>query len=321
MRKVFTIALLTLALVSGLEAQTPAVAPALALSPVPLWPRDGDTSQLPKGQYVFYDPPAAEYVVYYAGNSAGVPSAQPTILRFGSHALVDPDVTLAVASNSDGSFHYTYSVANGSRARQPIQEIGVFVFYDRSPRGSHPTWTAKVVPQNFRDLATPGTSQASIEWTTNAAARAIAPGSAVPGFAIDSTSLPGFVTIVFQGESQSNQYTPDAVASLPQEVRDQLARVFERDVKGGLVIGPRFSKGTSQSTITQNFVYGIQVLIRSRKLDSKSPFVENAKRVLTAQLLSQDQMQLNSASLAFTKDAKTDVEKEIANALEVAFAQ
>jgi flagellar biosynthesis/type III secretory pathway M-ring protein FliF/YscJ len=43
--------------------------------------------------------------------------------------------------------------------------------------------------------------------------------------------------------------------------------------------------------------------------------------VLESQLQSNDTIQLNSASLDFTKDANTALEKEIANALEIVFAQ
>jgi hypothetical protein len=56
-------------------------------------------------------------------------------------------------------------------------------------------------------------------------------------------------------------------------------------------------------------------------LDANSPFVQNARRVLEQQLQSNDTIQLNSGSLDFTREATTALEKEIANALEIAFAQ
>jgi hypothetical protein len=57
-----------------------------------------------------------------------------------------------------------------------------------------------------------------------------------------------------------------------------------------------------------------------RKLDRNSSFVQRTWQLLNDQLQSQDQMRLDSASF-FKRDAKTPLEKEIANALEVAFAQ
>jgi hypothetical protein len=314
---------LAIALASGIWTHAPVAAQVASLSPVPLWPRDGDTFQLPKGQYVFYDPPSAEYVVYYTPDSAGASTAQPTVLRFGSHAFVDPVVTFKVASAIDGSFHYTYDVANGSRARQSIQKVGLVTFSDSSPRASRLNWTANVTQHSERDLDTPTTGGAVIDWTSINAGLSIAPGSTTEGFAIDSTSLPGFINMTFQGRSQSGQYSPEAVASLPKEVGDQLARVFNagRDAQSRMVIGPRFAKGTSQSTITQNYLFGLQMLVLRRELDPNSHFIQRARQILTAQLYSQDQMRLDAASLDFTKEAKPGLETAIANALEVAFAQ
>jgi hypothetical protein len=312
-------AFLTIALASGMWAQ----AQVASLSSVPLWPQDGNTSQLTKGQYVFYDPPSAEYVVYYTPDSAGRSPAQTTVLRFGGHSLVNPDVTFKVASASDGSIHYTYDVANGGRARQSIQKVGLVTFSDSSPRASRLNWTANVSQHSERDLDTPTTGGAVIDWTPINAALSIAPGSTAQGFAVDSKSLPGFINMTFQGRSQSSQYSPEAVASLPKEVGDQLARVFNpaRDAQSLMVIGPRFAKGTSQSTIVQNYFFGLQMLVLHRELDRNSPFVQRAWQILSAQLESQDQMHLNATSLDFTREAKPGLETAIANALEIALAQ
>jgi hypothetical protein len=236
---------------------------------------------------------------------------------------VDPEVTFKIAPTDDGSFHYTYDVVNSSHARQSIQKVRLVTFSDSSPRASRLKWAANVTQHSERDLDTPTAGGAVIDWTSTNASLLIAPGGTVPGFAVDSTSLPGFVNMMFQGASQSNQYTPDAVASLPKEVRDQLARVLNpaRDAQSTMVIGPRFAKGTSQSTIAQNYFFGLQVLVMHRKLDRNSPFVQRAWQLLNDQIQSQDQMRLDSASFDFKSDAKTPLEKEIANALEVAFAQ
>jgi hypothetical protein len=266
---------------------------------------------------------AGEYVVYYTPETTGASPGQPTILRFGTHTLVYPDVTSKIAPTGDGTIHYTYDVTNGPHARQSVQKVRLVTFSDSSPRASRLNWTANVTQHNERDLDTPTTGGAVIDWTANNANLSIAPGTAPQGFAVDSTSLPGFINMMFQGASQSNQYSPDAVASLPKEVRDQLTRVFNaaQDAQSSMVIGPRFAKGTSQSTIAQNFFFGLQVLVVHRKLDRNSPFVQRAWQLLNDQLHSQDQMHLDAASFDFKNDAKTPLEKEIANALENAFAQ
>ena len=312
-------ALLSLVLAFGLDV----LAQGVALSPVPFWPQDGDTSHLPKGQYVFFDPHAGEVVVYYSPDSANASPAQSAILRFGTHSLVEPQVIFAVAPTGDGRFHYTYKVENGAHARQSIGKINILDYSDSSPQGAGANWTAHVEPNSERDLGTPAVSASAIEWTANPTAPSIAPGSAMQGLAIDSTSLPGFVSMAFRGDSKSNEYTPDAVAALPKEVRDQLASVMNTawDARSSIVIGPRFPKDASPSAIAQNYSFGMQWLIRRGKLDANSPFVQRAQALFTQQLQTGDQTLLNAGRLDFTKQAKPGMEAAIASALETIFAQ
>jgi hypothetical protein len=322
MKRLFTIAFLVVASLSGFSRQS--LSQGVGLSPVPLWPQDGDTSKLPAGHNVFYDPHSGEYVVFDSKDAANGASGLPTVLRFAGHALVDPQVTFAVTPSENESFLYTYDIANGKSARQSIQKISVLVFADATPQASRPNWTAGLTAHDARDLATPAMSQASIEWTPNNPSLSIAPGNAVSGFVIRSASLPGFGPMIFKGGDQGEQPDPDLVASLPQKVRDQLAGIFKGgwDTKNSLVIGPRFSKGTSPSTIAQNFLFGLQSLVRSGKLDANSPFVQRARQLLSSQVESGDQMlYLNSGSLDFTNQAKSGLESAIARALEVAFGQ
>ncbi len=315
--------LFALMLASQVWSQAPGGVAGVALSAVPLWPQDGDTSQLPKRQNLFYDLRAGEYVVYYVPDSGDGSPAQPTMLRFGSHALVDPEVTFAVAPTGDGHFRYTYKVKNGARARQAIRKASISDYADSGPRAPRTNWTASMTPHSEQDLGTPAVSQVAMQWTANDAALSIAPGSEFSGFALDSTALPGFINMTFQGDSQSSQYSPEAVASLPQQIRDQLARVFDprRDAQSRMVIGPRFAKDTSQSTITQNYLFALEVLVLHRELDPNSPFVQSAQHVLSQQLESQELIHLTSGNLTFTQDAKPGLETAIAHAMEIAFAQ
>jgi hypothetical protein len=92
-------------------AQTSKMVP--RISPVPLWPQNGDTAQLEKDHYVFYDSPAGEYVAYYPANFGAPETSDRITLRFGTHSLVDPQITSRVSAGAGGAFHYTYLVANG----------------------------------------------------------------------------------------------------------------------------------------------------------------------------------------------------------------
>ncbi len=321
MRSTIVLLSLSLSLEAWSQAST-AARPQMFLSPVPLWPQNGDTSQLPKGRYVFYDPPSAEYVVYYTKSLADGTSPEPTILRFGTHTLVDPEVTFTVASSGDGRFHYTYKVENGAHARQKIQKISILDYSDSSPQGAGANWTIHVEPHSERDLGTPTVSASVIEWMSNSAAPLIAPASAVQSLTIDSASLPGFVSMAFRGDSKSTEYTRDAAGSLPKEVRDQLATVTSagRDGQSRMVIGPRFAKNPSPPTIAQNYSVGMQWLVARGKLDANSAFVQRAQALFNQQLQAGDQRLLDAGSLDFTNLAKPGLETVIANALEAIFA-
>lgn len=315
--------LLTFAFLSALGAQVPGIKIVARFSPVPLWPQNGDTSQLPKGQYVFYDPPAGEYVIYYTGSIGASQSEQPQILRFGTHSLVGPQMNVTVSSTGGGTFRYTYDVSNRSDARQPIQKISMLVYSDSSPHAAQTSWTGTVGLSSVRDgLVTPAATVSIIDWAPNIASQSIAPGSKVMGFTIDSISRPGFTRMIFRGASASRGYNSAAVASLPKEVRDQVASVFTPawDAKTILVIGPRFSKGASQSQIAQNFFFGIQSLVRDGKLDPNSPFIQSTMKLLSGQLESNDTVTLNVNSLALA-EAKAGLETTIANALQTALPQ
>ena len=257
----------------------------VALSPVPLWPRDGDVSRLPKDYNVFYDPPSGEYVVYYDGESIEPGSLKPTLLRFGSHALVDPTVTFQVNSAAGGIFRYTYDVVNGSRARQALQKIDALVYSILTPQASHPSWATRFESAKVRDTASPTVVAQTIEWHSKTLAEAIVPGGEVGGFSIESSSLPGFTKMIFRGAPTANEeYSPARFSVLPGNVLDQITKVLKAtwDAKTALVIGPRFLKGALQPEIEQNFLFGIQALIREGRLDANSPFVGSAMQLLSA---------------------------------------
>ena len=313
--------LVTVSLAVSLSAQT---GPHLAarLSPVPLWPQNGDVSHLPNGHYVFYDPPSGEYVVYYAESTDTSIAAGPVVLRFGTHALVDPTITTVITSNGKGAIHYAYEVSNGTYSRQAIQRISLLVASDSSLRASQPNWTSSLGNSNGSDITAPRADLSTVDWVSNTPAQTIAPGRKLSGFLVDSILLPGFTTMLFRGATQSQEYSPEAIASLPSDIRDQITRVFTAawDVKSRLVLGPRFLKGAPQSDIAQNFLLGIQSLIRERQLDSNAPFVQSVVTLLSAQLESGGPVVINPNGIAFDK-AKPGLESTVANALQIALAE
>jgi hypothetical protein len=114
-------AILCCVTVSLAAAQTSEAVPGLSL--VPLWPQDGDSAPLEKDHYVFYDLRAGEYVVSYPTDFGAPETSDRITLRFGTHSLVDPQITSRVSAGTGGAFHYTYLVANGTQARQSIRRL------------------------------------------------------------------------------------------------------------------------------------------------------------------------------------------------------
>jgi len=271
---------------------------------------------------VFYDPPSGEYVVYYAESTDTSIAAGPVVLRFGTHALVDPTITTVITSNGKGAIHYAYEVSNGTYSRQAIQRISLLVASDSSLRASQPNWTSSLGNSNGSDITAPRADLSTVDWVSNTPAQTIAPGRKLSGFLVDSILLPGFTTMLFRRATQSQEYSPEAIASLPSDIRDQITRVFTAawDVKSRLVLGPRFLKGAPQSDIAQNFLLGIQSLIRERQLDSNAPFVQSVVTLLSAQLESGGPVVINPNGIAFDK-AKPGLESTVANALQIALAE
>ncbi len=307
------------ATISITSAQTSKGVP--GLSSVPLWPQNEDTSQLPKGHYVFYDLRAGEYVAYYPSNFDAPDTSDRITLRFGTHSLVDPQITSRISAGTGGAFRYTYVVANGPQARQPIRKLILSIpAEDQSAQFETGTWKTSRADEQIRDIASPLTALTQVEWSSPTD-QAISLGSPGAEFTIDSSSLPGFKQMSAKGASASREYTPQAGAEFPKPVSDQLAAVFTPgwDSQTQLVLGPRFRKGASQFEIAPNLLHGIDVLVVHGNLDGTSPFVSRAHSVLTTFLESDGSAPIQAGQLDFLTQAKPGLETQIAAALQIDF--
>lgn len=318
--------LLILFLVSYALAQQPKVA--VGLSPVPLWPASGDTSSLPKDQYVFYNSPGGEYVVSYPTNLSDPQSTRIT-QRFSSHALTDPQITTTITSLGNGQFEYSFTIGNGSLARTAIEKWRITM-----PAG------AVVKPANAASLVTPpsgwqstsssfeasGTdmllhgqhSLQTIEWTNQS--EGIAKQGLSSGHAIQSALLPGFVTVSVQGHAE-RELGDQVRQSMPREVQAQVNQVQTAtwDSQSRLVLGPRFAADASREEMAANFFQGISSLTRRSQLDRNSPFVQQALEVLNSNLQNNTATALTTDSMPFLSQASSNLERVIASAMEIGF--
>ena len=287
------------------------------MSPVPLWPGDGEPFPFPNRQSLFYDPHTGEYVVHYV---AGEASVEPVLVRFGTHSLVDPEVGFDLVPTASG-YQYMYDVRNGLYAKQSIEKIRMLASADGTPRSSNPGWTTRTEAAKVPDAAAHIADSVNLEWRSSIPTQSIAPGTKMEGLVIDSTSLPGFTAMICSGHTQSKEYSADAVSYLPIDLRDQLARVFTTtwDAKTRIVIGPKFVKGTSQTEIAQNYLFGIKALIRTGKLDRDSTFTNGVVKLLSAQVDSGGLFFLDSNAFGSSENAAPGLETVIAHALQYAF--
>jgi hypothetical protein len=144
---------------------------------------------LEKDHYVFYDLRAADYVVSYPTDFGAPETSDRITLRFGTHSLVDPQITSRVSAGTAGAFHYTYLVANGTQARQPIRKLILAVpADDQSAQFQTGTWKTTHAAGQVPGFASPVAHLVQIEWSSEVE-QAIPPGLRGSEFSVDSFYL------------------------------------------------------------------------------------------------------------------------------------
>jgi len=291
------------------------------VSPVPLWPGpSGDFSQHPD-QYVFFDPPNREWVVYFPEDLSRPLFSRKIELRFGSRAEVKPELASHVERLADGTYSYTYTVQNLVQARTPIEEWVLIVpRRDETLSSAHPGWGPGVKGTRIVPLMNPGAvgpnRMVELVWAAPNSNSLIGRGNASGLFSVRSAFAPGFTLSSASGRA-NRAYDAQIAASLPKPVADQLATVMAPawNARQQVVIGPWFASDAPLSYIAANFGYGIQRLSHSRVLDHNSAFVKGAMETFEAFQQSQAESFLDPDRMDFLSNAAPGLESEIANAI------
>lgn len=287
------------------------------ISPVPLWPSNGDVSRLPASQYVFFSPETGEYIVSYPEDMNSPQTSSRVTVRLGSHAAVEATVTPHVAKNDDGTYSYTYVLANGTNARLPVAKLTLLVpANDLKFKAAHPAWRAvRDETDDARDAMPSTVRLGTVEWNATAASL-LGRGAASTGFALTSGFAPGFTTVSIKGQLE-REHAVALFASLPKAVATQLELVMSPawDSQLGLTLGPRFPRDVPQLMVADNFNYGIGALVRRRALNGSSAFVVGALDTLSAFLQSGGIAPLGPDRLAVLAKAAPGLEAEIAESL------
>jgi len=210
-------------------AQAPQQRDSVKLSadfPVPAWPADGIIPPELKSHYVFIDVAKNEYVVAYPQN-LGAPNfekdgpGERQVNRYKLQRDVDPAVAVAVSPSNGGRFKYAYTVLNGPKAKQSIDQWALVLPDTAAGTVTKPPSGWFGIVQKGRKL-----SVANSDWIRNGTAvvfsfekpaEQIQPGSIKTGFELDSDLKPGF-SIGFFRQAESVEAVVQTSGNIPRVV-------------------------------------------------------------------------------------------------------
>ena len=249
------------------------------ISPIPAWPSDGNIPDHLKNNYVFLGPRVGEVTVSYPASLDDPNQTGWKTFTFELHNLVAPRVSVVIAQDPSGVYAYDYSLQNGESAKQAIRTWSfVGPAGDSRLTASGPGWTATKIPTaRARQIALPSVSQLGAEVIFHSGGNDILPGSGQDRFHVTSAYSPGFTTAFVRSGAVF-----DLPSELPTPVADQIGVLAkpEWDSQPVVILGPRFSSGSSVTAIAADFHIGITRLIRNGTLKGDSPFVKQALATL-----------------------------------------
>jgi hypothetical protein len=287
----------------------------LSWSAAPLWPLNGDVSRFKSDQYVFLNVAASEYVVALRSPDGAVERT----LHAPIHNRVAPEVATTVSLDSDGRFHYLYTLSNRASAAMPLQRWALAVEeVGHQLTLSHPVWKG-----GQTDAKLPGISRDQHEvyqWVSPADG-ALASGQAISGFEVVSDLAPGYILGAFDGKVNTPELTPEDWASLPVPAAEQLKRALGTawDSRTLQVIGPRFAPGAELDVVEANFLFGVRDLKRVNRITNDS-IVENQLESTLSEALYHPEAPVTASGLDSLKPVAGSGEAELLTALKLTMA-
>jgi hypothetical protein len=175
--------------------------------PVPAWPANGVVPADMKDKYVFVDPAKNEYIVAFPENLGSTdyekdgPGAMK-VNRFELLRNVEPVVNTTIAPMNGGKLRYTYEVANGSTAKQTIDQWSLII-----PQAANTStikfpegWMAVVQLERSFKVPDPDwiRTGAAAVWSFKKPEQVIQAGDKKTGFILESDLRPGFTLGYFR---------------------------------------------------------------------------------------------------------------------------
>ena len=238
------------------------------ISPVPLWPANGDLSLLPAGHSVFYSPSTDEYVVTTPDLATGTRAVQ---IRVASHRSVDFAVDWAVATDAQGRYVYSYTIQNGPGGHQHVHQWTLETGASQNTTGKQSTWTATLMPGSVTGLSSEAIGRQGIKFLgrlsfISPSGADLSNSQSLSGFSVTSDLAPGFVWARAKGTPTQVEATPAAIAALAPDAAAELSKCLSEswDTKGVLVLGPAMAgsiSGVMCNPITSGttFLFGLVI--------------------------------------------------------------
>jgi hypothetical protein len=228
---------------------------------------------------VFLDPQTLDIVLAYVpvgplGRGTG--QTARTVKRIELPRHVDPNVTAEVKKQADGTFLYSYRISNGAGARQAIRRWHLTI---PAPETADPLAGKAPPAKMLQSEGWVGAYHAfrpgewAVRWEADRAHR-IASGLPASAFSFAGKHKPGLVQAFFEGDVGEMPLPRD----LPPEALKQLEQVrrMEFSTASLLTIGPMFPPGVPKLSIAEYYHNTLSRLVRGRRLDGSSAFVQEA---------------------------------------------
>lgn len=282
------------------------------ISPVPLWPKDGNIPEERKGQNVFFSLETNEIVV-----SLEEPSGRK-ILRCELRNQAEAIINSQVSKQQDGTFVYDYTVTTGGNSRRPLKTWSLLLPAD-DPRFDIKSSAAWRVEKRATQLVDKQAARhAPLMYVDHSipVGAGLSKGMGASGIRLVSSYLPGYVSSFARNDAQT-VLSDEQLATLPKAVADEVRRAVapEWDSQVSLSLGPRFAADTPKLMIAESFHYAISSFSMHGSLDKKSDFVISAIQFLRFYLQKGRSDLITSDQLSFLSAAKTPLEREIAAAM------
>lgn len=295
------------------------------LSPIPIWPSDGDIPAQLNDKYVFLDPEAGQIVISYPESvteySSKGSSTPRQVKRFNLNNRVQTSVSVSVESN-DGALIYKYQISNSNSAKEPVSRIKLATPPElQDTEVKVPNSWIKEVEMGYVAASSLGIGKTvGTIMTWSSVEKGVLPGHNEAGFELESSLMPGFTWAYAQ-----NGVPLSLPADLPESVLVQAEPMLklENNSQRFLTIGPKFGEKTPLLRIVAEYHFGINLLIREGELNENSPAVKESLEEMEKYLQAAREAgnvpldEWVGPPLAFQAIPEEGLEKEILHALKL----